>query len=292
VPIVQPVLEANNHLGETPLWSAKEQALYWINCEKSPEIHRWHPDSSEHRYWSMPERVGGIALTADPHILIVVLSRGVHRFDIRRDELIEICRSPLPSSISLHETCVDRQGRLWVGAYDHDFNPTQRDARGGMYFRLDNDALTPVYSNISVANALAFCPSGHRMYFADSPTRQVLSAGINPLTGAMGTAAPFLTLGDGDGFVDGATVDAEGGYWLAAVGSGTLRRYFSDGKLDRVIDLPVSNPTSVTFGGPTLATLYITTTQLDIGANSEANGAIFAFDPGERGLAEPLVALS
>lgn len=37
------VVDGGNYLGETPVWSTTEQALYWINCENPPQLHRWTP---------------------------------------------------------------------------------------------------------------------------------------------------------------------------------------------------------------------------------------------------------
>ena len=56
---VRIAVDADNHLGETPIWSADEQALYWINCEHPPQLHRWHPASGARRIWPMPKRIGG-----------------------------------------------------------------------------------------------------------------------------------------------------------------------------------------------------------------------------------------
>ncbi len=279
-------LQADDYLGETPVWSQREQALYWVNCEQPPAVQRWHPASGERQRWEMPARVGGIALKPDS-TLLVVLSHGIYDFDPADGTLQMRLASPLPEHISLHETLVDRQGRLWVGAYDHHFTPQNRDAGGGFIFRLDGDVLTPLVSGINVANGLAVSPDGRTLYLSDSPTRTVMAYDLDPASGDISTPREFLRLGDGEGFVDGATVDAEGGYWLAAVGAGAMRRYLPDGRLDRVVPIPVSNPTKATFGGPDLGTLYVTTTRLKIGPDAEANGAIYALQPGIAGLPEP-----
>ena len=287
--VVSLAFDAANYLGETPLWRGDEQALYWINCENPPEVHRWHPPSGEHAVWAMPRRVGGIAFES-PDRLAVILSDGVYDFDRSTGELTLRIRSPLPPDISLHECQCDRQGRLWVGSYDHQFNPGNRSARGGSIFRLDGDSLVPTIDNISVANGMAFSPAGDIMYVADSPTRTVEAFDLDPATGDLTGRRVFLQLQEGEGFVDGATVDVEGGYWLAAVGAGALRRYLPDGRLDRVIQLPVSNPTKPAFGGAGLDTLFVTTTRMNIGADSEANGGVYALQPGVQGIAEPEIA--
>ncbi len=286
-PTARCVLKADNHLGETPLWSARERALYWVNCEQDPEIHCWQLESGEHRHWPMPARVGGIAFKPDG-TLLVVLADGIYDFN-QADGALELrLDSPLPEHISLHETLVDRQGRLWVGAYDHSFSPVDnRDAGGGFIFRLDGQVLTPVIPGINVANGLAVSPDGTTLYVSDSPTRTVMAYDLDTDTGELDNPREFLRLQDGEGFVDGATVDAEGGYWLAAVGAGAIRRYRPDGSFDRLVEIPVSNPTKACFGGPDYSSLYVTTTRLKIGPEHEANGDIYALEPGVRGLPEP-----
>ena len=112
---------------------------------------------------------------------------------------------------------------------------------------------------------------------------------LDPESGALSNRRTFLTLPREEGFCDGATVDSEGGYWLAAVGAGALRRYLPDGTLDRIVTLPFSNPTKPAFGGPDMATIYVTSTKMAINTDAPGfsnNGGIFAFQPGVRGIAE------
>ncbi|HEY6426834.1 MAG TPA: SMP-30/gluconolactonase/LRE family protein [Acidimicrobiales bacterium] len=61
-----------------------------------------------------------------------------------------------------------------------------------------------------------------------------------------------------DGVPDGATLDSEGGLWYALIGGGRLARFTTRG-LDRTLEVPVSNPADVTFGGPGLDRLYVAT---------------------------------
>ncbi len=57
---------------------------------------------------------------------------------------------------------------------------------------------------------------------------------------------------------DGATVDAEGYIWVCLVLAGRVARFSPEGRLDRLIDMPVDLPSSVAFGGADMATLYVT----------------------------------
>ena len=72
------------------------------------------------------------------------------------------------------------------------------------------------------------------------------------------------------------------------MGLGQIRRYDPNGKLERIVQLPVPRATDCTFGGPDLKTLYITTaretmtsTQL---AAAPLSGSLFALDCDVRGL--------
>lgn len=284
---IEIAFDANNHLGETPMWSVDDKALWWVNCEQPPEIHRWQPATGIHRTWDMPDRVGGFVHKPDGNLLIV-LADGLYDFDISSERLTLRVKSGLPTEVKLHECHCDRQGRLWVGAYDHAF-PEDGNSRRGNWYRLDGNELTCVIEGIQVANGLAFSPDGTRVYFADSPTQRVEVYDYDTANGSISNGRPFFQLGEGEGFVDGATVDEEGGYWAANVTAGRLRRYLPDGTLDRIVDLPFTNPTKPAFGGARLRTLYVTSTQLDLPALKEptaSNGPVYSLDVGFAGVPE------
>jgi sugar lactone lactonase YvrE len=91
---------------------------------------------------------------------------------------------------------------------------------------------------------------------------------------------------------DGSSVDAEGFVWNAVFDGGCLLRYSPDGRIDRTVQLPVSRPSACTFGGPDLATLYVTTARFRLAPDKLAAevhaGGLLALDVGVTGLPEPL----
>lgn len=284
-------LDAQNHLGESPMWSAQDQALWWVNCEQPPELHRWQPDRDKHDVWLLPQRIGGFVHKAGGGLLLA-LADGIYDFDLESETLALRASSPLPPHVKLHECGCDRQGRFWVGSFDHHF-PADRNAADGAWFRLDGDVLTPVIKGVSVSNGLAFSSDGRTLYCANTPSRCVEAFDINPETGNLSNRRLFLSLVPGDGHIDGATVDAAGGYWLAVVATGTVRRYRADGTLDHTVALPCSNPTKPAFGGPDMKTLFATSTKMVIKADpvgAEVNGGLFAVQTGFIGVEEPLFA--
>ena len=72
------------------------------------------------------------------------------------------------------------------------------------------------------------------------------------------------------------------------IGSWSIRRYLPDGTLDRVVILPVPMPMNLTFGGPDLRTLYVTSTYLRLppGVSTRApqSGKLVSVDAGVAGM--------
>jgi sugar lactone lactonase YvrE len=96
------------------------------------------------------------------------------------------------------------------------------------------------------------------------------------------------------GAPDGATVDATNGVWSCVVLGGKIARLTEHG-VDRVLDVPVTNPSDVAFGGPELATLFMTSIALDIGGGppGERGGRLLRCDDvGVRGRPEPRLHLA
>ena len=128
------------------------------------------------------------------------------------------------------------------------------------------------------------------MYFADSLKYSLYAYDFDPRPAADGPQRVFATT-EAPGFPDGSTVDAEGYLWNAQFDAWRVVRYAPDGRIDRVIEMPVQRPTCCAFGGPDLSTLYVTTcSQKMTAADFEAQplaGALLAIDVGVRGLPEP-----
>lgn len=287
-PEVSRIGKIEDELGETPVWHAAENALYWIDCE-GPCIRRWQADTGETTSWTMPERVGGIVFKAGGGAL-VTLGSGIFDFDFATGELTLRAASPLGSEASLHECACDPAGRFWVGAIDHRVGLDNLHPGGGKLFRLDGDRLVPVIEGISCANGLAFSPGGDTLYLSDSTTMRCDRYALDPATGALGERSTFFALAPDDGFVDGAAVDAEGGYWVSLVFSGKLRRYLPDGTADVELRLPFANPTKLAFGGPGMTSMFVTTIRhgLDGRQSSPLDGGLFRIDGDYAGRLDPV----
>ena len=130
------------------------------------------------------------------------------------------------------------------------------------------------------------------MYFTDTRESAIWAFDFNFEVGEISNKRTFVDLSGQRGRPDGATVDAEGYLWNAEYGGSRVVRYSPDGKLDRQLDLPVTNVTCCAFGGLGLTTLFITTAAQKLDDSELADqpqaGGLFACDVGIKGLPEPL----
>lgn len=279
-------VDAGDYMGETPVWSMHENALYWINCEHPPRVRGWDPLSQHVRSWPLPERIGGLTLrrAGGP---VVCLGSGVYSLDLESGDISLIAPSPYPPHVKLHESCVDRTGRLWIGAADTPIGSDNLFPGQGGVCRLEGDKLIGMAIGLTVPNSLAFSADGESMYFCDTLRRVIRRADIRPKDRALIGIEEFIRLEPGV-TSDGATVDSQDGYWVANFGGSEIRRYFSNGVLDRVFSMPTSQPTKPVFGGEDLKKIYVTSTQIvapDFPASGR-NGAVVELDVDIPGLPE------
>jgi sugar lactone lactonase YvrE len=148
-----------------------------------------------------------------------------------------------------------------------------------------------VLTGITIPNSLSWSPDGRTMYFADTFRSAIFAHDYEADIGRMSNQRVFVGFDDRKGRPDGSTVDAEGYLWNAEFDGWCIRRYAPDGRLDRTIELPTQCPTSCSFGGADLMTLYVTTARHRLAQAEQVAqplaGSLFAIDVGVAGLPEP-----
>jgi len=229
----------------------------------------------------MPEPVGSIALRESGGLL-AAMQTGIFVFENKKLELL-VAPPQHDKAQRFNDGRCDRQGRFWVGTLkDPEFTPT------GLLFRVEGKTARVERSAIKIPNSLAWSPDGRTMYFADSPRHKIWAFDYDTVRGEARNERVFAA--PHPGFPDGSCVDAQGGLWNAQYGGARVVRYTPDGKLERVIEVPVKAPTCCCFGGEELDTLYITSARYLMTPEQIAaaphSGALFACIPGVKGLAD------
>jgi sugar lactone lactonase YvrE len=296
------IAPAGQTLGESATWCARTQVLWWVDI-RAPQVKRWNSSSGAIEVWTMPELCGAVVPTTGVEV-VVALRAGIRLLDPRTGTLAPLAtlETGQPEH-RLNEARCDRQGRLWCGSmWDFGKQPT-----GGLYrVTPDSTRLSPgglaesgrgamnvlkVRSAVSIPNGIGFSPDGRRMVFVDTATGRIESAEYDIDAGMPGPWNTLVEAGAVPGKPDGNAVDAEGCIWSTRFGAGCIARFTPQGKLDRRIRLPVSQPTSCAFGGPKLDTLFVTSATQRLTPEALAAeplaGALLALRPGVQGLAEP-----
>lgn len=274
-------------LGEGPLWSAAEQSLYWLDLRK-PAIYRFDPTSgrNERLPGDLGTYVGGMVFDRAGQ-MIVVKEDGLYRADPATGERRFLAHPDRGNDkVWFNDAKVDRMGALWSGTGDR----AESAAIGSLYRFAPDLGVTKIDSGIICPNGPAFSPDGRTAYFCDSYAREIYRYAIDLRSGQVGPRQLFATIPEPNVFPDGMTVDRDGYLWNAQWGGARVVRYAPDGRIDRVVDLPVPQPSAVGFGGAKMDQLYITTAAF--GMSDEAlraypqSGMTFVCSPGAVGLIE------
>ena len=205
-----------------------------------------------------------------------------NRFVLLRPDLTEETALPpvfTDPLVRMNDGGCDPQGRFYCGTMAYAETPG-----AGTLYRLDPEGRVSVsLRDVTISNGLQWNRSGDTVFYVDTPTGRVDSFDFDPATGAFTDRRTFAEI-SGGGFPDGMAIDEEDGLWVALWGGGAVHRYNKAGRLDSVIDLPVTNVTACAFGGPELRTLYITTSRQGLEPSDQPDaGAVFRFEAGVRG---------
>ena len=278
-------------VGESPLWSVAEQALYWVDIE-ARAIRRFDWASRSVQSWRCAERVACLALHAAGG-LVAAMETGI--FHVRLPEGGGPVEATLLAAVTharegmrFNDGRCDRQGRFWAGTMVRDMSLA---APAGVVHRLDERGLSaPLLDGLITPNGMAFSPDGGTMYLSDShpKVQRIWAFGLDA-GGTPVNRREFVDMTGLPGRPDGAAVDAEGGYWICGNDGGVVHRFTPEGRLDRSLAVPVSKPAMCAFGGPSLEHLFVTSitpAQPAPGYDAALDGALFVSVPGVRGLAE------
>ncbi len=289
---IEVALDAHAVIGESPLWSPKENALYWIDV-KAPALNRYEPATGMNRRWSVNSELGAFALTPDG-CAIVALREGIHRLDLSTGALELLAEAPFDKRLfRFNEGACDASGRFWVGVM---FDPLYGGvpARpGSLYSFTLEGGLRPEPDAAELHNGMAWSADGQRFYLSHSNEGEIYVFDFASAQGIFTNRRLFAKVSKAEGLPDGAAVDAKGGYWCAIHGGGRLRRFEADGTVDRDVVLPVSQPTMCAFAGDALDVLYVTSASDQLNKRQLLSeplaGALLRLKPGVVGVTRPIL---
>lgn len=281
------IAKLENLLGEGPCWDDSSGRLYWFDI-KGLRLHWLVVSSGEIASAILPLRCSAAAARAGGG-LIMATEKGIGAWSAQTGDLIILRPIDIPPGFRSNDGKIDVAGRFWWSMMDDEVRTP------GFIGCYEADGRCErVIEGVGIPNTLACSPDGRTFYYADSQQNALYACDLDRATGALSNTREFAhTRGMGGG-PDGSAVDEEGGIWNAQWGLSRIVRYAPDGRIDRVVPMPVEQPSSCAFGGPDLDTLYITSAidglEPDALSRSPLSGALFAFTPDVRGLKLPAFA--
>jgi sugar lactone lactonase YvrE len=253
--------EAKDIVGESIIWSDDEGALYWVDIG-GRRIHRLEVDDGRHDTWPTPDFPTSIGMRKQGGFIVglcreVCLWRPGGTFDT-----FAVPEPDLPDN-RLNEGRVAPDGSFWVSTMQNNLNPDgspkDMDRNSGAAYRIDPSGaitrLTP--SDYGITNTMGWTRDD-RFLFADTLANEIYAFDYDPAAKRISNRRTIVK-GFERGLPDGSCLDADDNLWnCRVVGGAAVAQFSADGELRNLAELPVSWPTSCTFGGRDLSTLYVT----------------------------------
>jgi sugar lactone lactonase YvrE len=266
--------------GEAATWSLDEAALYWCDVNRFL-IHRLDADGRV-ASWFFDEPVTALSLTEDPAELLVALGSRLILWrpldDARREHGFRLAEWP---TARLNDGRAAPNGDFWIGTMWNNVGPEgeprEAAAGHGVLLRLQpGGAVRPYKRDLGISNTVCWSPDRGTFYFGDTLRNTIWAYDYDEASGEISGERPFFT-GFDRGVPDGSAVDAQGRLWNCRFGGNCVVCVAPDGRVEQLLEMPVRNITTCAFGGPDLATLFITTAAMTTTDSDRLAGSLFAY---------------
>ena len=287
---VQCVVPAGDKTGEGAVWSAQEQAVYWCDINRFL-VHRYDEKTDSTQSWLFDEPVVAVSLTRETGRFLLALASKLiwwwPKTDRREDHGFVLENFP---QARLNDGRADPLGNFWVGSMKNNVLPDgelgEVGPGEGILFRITpSGEVTTWRKNLGISNTLCWSPDRSTFYLGDTLENQIYAFDYDKVDGSISNERVFFE-GFDRGGPDGSAMDEAGYLWNCRFGGNCIARVAPDGSIDSVIEMPISNVTTCTFGGADLQTLYITSASLLCPPGQRLAGSLFALRADQRGMAE------
>ena len=261
---------------EGPCWDARTGRLLWVD-QYAGLVRIGEYDGGRLRVVATHDvgsAIGAVVPSASDGGWLVACAQGFAR--LAADGTLTLLAQPesdVDVRTRMNDGKCDTDGRFWAGSMAWD----KRTGAGSLY-RLEPDlSVTVVLRDVTISNGLAWSADGTRMFYIDTPTQRVDAFDVAG-DGALQARRPVVRLDDG--FPDGMCIDLDGCLWVAVWGGSAVHRFDPDGALVGVVEVDAPQVSSCCLGGADGRTLFVTTSQEGMDADTRAahplSGHVFA----------------
>jgi sugar lactone lactonase YvrE len=276
--------------GEGVLWEPRSECVYWTDINRSL-VHRYSFQDASQRTWYFPEAVTCVMATSQDDTLALSLGSGIILWepesDARHEPLFTLPGWPF---VRCNDAGVDPRGAIWLGSMRNnvgiDGAPGEAGGWDGVLYRIDGRGeATEWRHDLGISNTLVWTGDKSKFYFGDTLKNTIWSYDYDLADGSIRAEQPFFQEFP-RGLPDGSAIDTDGYVWNCRYGGGCIVRVAPGGEIDRVIDLPVRNPTNCTFGGKDRNVLCVTSARPDDARWERFGGCLFALETDATGVSD------
>jgi sugar lactone lactonase YvrE len=261
-------------LAEGPIWDGRDGRLIWVDIIGGV-VKVLTPGASSARQIEVGEHVGCIALTAQPDTLVGALRSGWYWIDVETGMKQLIAVFPAGADCRFNDGAVDRAGRFWVGTMEY----AETSPVGELYLLAPDLSYRSRDRGFICSNGITWSSDRRWMFFVDSRNDVIYRYRFDDEEGRLGERSVFVDTTDLPGVPDGIEMDSENTLWCAFWDGGQIVGFDTDGEARETITVPAIRPTSLTFGGTDLTTMFVTSAAYGLSdrelAEWPASGAVF-----------------
>jgi sugar lactone lactonase YvrE len=253
VPQLSVIADYGDLCGESPIWNASYSRLYWTDCvDQKFYAYDWR--TKTHRLVKEGLEINGCAVSQSGDFVITNNS-GIWLWDgVGVPRLVAAQADG--SACQMNDCIADPRGRLLAGSVF--YNPSEEYPLGKLICVDTDGSARIIDEGFHLANGLGFSPDHKILYFTDSVARTIFAYDYDVTCGSVRNRRIFARVAATRGIPDGLTVDGEGFVWSAEWYGSCVVRYDPNGNVERRIDTPAKQTSSLAFGGPELTDIFIT----------------------------------
>lgn len=276
---IRVISDAISDVGEGPLYNSESNTVTWVDITGK----KWHScnfDTGKTESHEVSKMMGAIVERSSGGYFAAV-EEGFA--EVNSGAGYTVVADFLPEPERMNDAKADSLGRWWAGSNAIDFTSGK-----GRLHRLEADrSFTTVLSDLTLPNGLGWSPDDRKFYFVDTFAMKLWVFDFDLPTGTISNQRVLHDFEGSAGVPDGLTVASDGTVLVAIWDGGRIEVISSDGVRREPITLPVSRPTSCTFGGPKGDVLIVTTAarELDLASQPLSGKLLGLTDTGFSGRA-------
>lgn len=248
------IVDRTFKLGENPLWDAARSALFWTDIDAG-ELWRYDTKTSKAECFYKGPKVGGFTLQRDGNLALFRVDDIALLDPDNPANVRTIAEFHDPDAARFNDVQALSDGSVYAGTI------AATPGSGGLYHVGTDLTIRSLFKGTDVSNGMAVFDEGRTLLWTCSTSNRIVRFNRDPVTNELSAGKDLYRATPEEGTPDGLTRDIEGRIWSARWEGSCVVVHAPDGRVIERLPVPTERVTSVCFGGPDLAMLYITTSE-------------------------------